>query len=608
MRSIDSYISAKLFLPLAMGILVIAFYTSSLDNPFMLDDHTAIVNNPDVIEPGGLTRLWLNDFWAGEKPGETAYRPFTTFTFHLNARLTGLSPIAFRLVNMMLLGLLGWLIAEWLVRYVTSRTIAWLAAFLFVAHPIHAEAINHIVGRADLLAMIGIVGFLLIHRLALDAALREETISSHNIFRACATISVFLMGLGLSMVAMYSKMTGVLLIPLAVLQGYIAHRVPRKPSQPPRPVARLWFVHTCTLGCVALPLAGYLTARQIVSEMFQSHWIGVQGAGIPDIAANPISTLSTAERFPAALSLVWFYTRQLVWPDTSYDHTPVHLPGMSDASAVLGLIVLVLLVLVLIRTVYRRHWLSLAAALALGQLALVSNLWIRLPQYTSNLMMMPLTLAALMWLAFAITGRKRKTTRVHAIAVIPCVLMLPLMMYTVLGINSRWFSTPRLMASDLSHHGGNPVSMYNYGSALLQAGVYDKAIYWLTEAIDQEPQSIKARHKLALAWLMGGNFNQASDLYKRILDLDPRNLRAHTQLAILAIEDKDLETAQEHIAAAKGVSLNDKGVMYIEAKLASLIGDTPRAIKLYEDFLNRYPDHVSAGYDHKKLLERINHP
>ena len=102
----------------AMLLFVAALYATALTNPFMIDDHFAIENHPDVIEPQGLWQLWHHDYWTGQTADKNLYRPITVLSFHLGARGTGPQPAAFRAVNVLLLAALATLAAIWMQRYV----------------------------------------------------------------------------------------------------------------------------------------------------------------------------------------------------------------------------------------------------------------------------------------------------------------------------------------------------------------------------------------------------------------------------------------------------------------------------------------------------------
>ncbi len=587
-----------------MGLLVVVFYVSSLDNSFILGDLDAIVNNRDVIDPGGWQRLWWSDFWSSYRDDEKAYRPITILSFWANAQLTGLSPIAFRLVNMALLGLLGWLIAAWLMCYVPYQTVAWLCAALFVAHPTNAEAVNHIVGRADLLAMVGIVGFLLSQRLMLKGAMaRRPDQTAHQ--RAQVHPMFFsAVGLLCAVVAMLSKDTGLLLIPMAVMQGYVAHGKPRKGPRPS--LGLLWRVHVVTTICLAIPLTWFIWGCRLVDGLAPKIGGTSVLSEMLDINANPLLGEGFIERLPSAFSLAWFYAWQLVKPVMTYSHTPNQLPTMANASAILGVFVVVALVAVLARTAYRRHWLCLAAVMALGQWVMVCHLWKPQSVYASNLMVMPFTLAAVMAVSGAMVRMTKGSMRKRTVTVIPAVAVILLMFWSVLYVNSRWFSTARLMATDLSLRPGNAVSMYNYGAALVRAGAYDSAVYWLDEAVDRRPQWVQARRLLALVWYTRGQFTEATHQYQRVVELNPDDLHAHLQLAMLALQDHNLDTAGKHLEIAKGLSPQNAKVVLAEARVAGAQRNWALAREKYEAVLSVNPAHEAARRERDELLDKLD--
>ena len=237
----------------------------------------------------------------------------------------------------------------------------------------------------------------------------------------------------------------------------------------------------------------------------------------------------------------------------------------------------------------------------MGQLVLVGNLWWICPVYASNLFTLPFTLAAGLWLAGFIDQRAGSSTRRRAIAVIPCALVLPVMGALVLNTNAGWFSAPRLMASDLDKHPRNAVSMYRYGSALIQAGRYQRATYWLNEALDQYPKSIAARQKVALASYLQGDFEMARQQYQMVLEIDPHHLPALLKLVDLAVNQKELDRAKQHLDTAKSIAPFDSEVMFYSAQMAQQRGDTQQALRQYEALLSKYPDHLSGQRDYKTL-------
>ena len=92
------------------------------------------------------------------------YRPITTASLLFNHALAGAAGGAFwyHLVNLLLHALNVWLVWKLAARLLSSRA-AWFAAALFAVHPIATEAVDNVVGRADLLAALAVLAGLLIY-------------------------------------------------------------------------------------------------------------------------------------------------------------------------------------------------------------------------------------------------------------------------------------------------------------------------------------------------------------------------------------------------------------------------------------------------------------
>jgi len=92
------------------------------------------------------------------------FRPFAAFLYHLEYGLSYGTPQLSHLVSILLHALATWLF-YWLALRVGARPgVAFAAAILFAAHPVHAEAVAYVSGRPDLLATVLSLGALLLAR------------------------------------------------------------------------------------------------------------------------------------------------------------------------------------------------------------------------------------------------------------------------------------------------------------------------------------------------------------------------------------------------------------------------------------------------------------
>lgn len=178
-------------------MLVVAIcYANSLSNEFILDDKAIVVANPAIRSIRPLQFLTA-PYWKQEQ-GAGIYRPLTVFSFSIDYALWQLWPAGFRLTNLLLHALNGFLVFL-LVRSMAVRPLAALAAMLiYAAHPVHTEAVAGIVGRSELLAALCFLsGWLFFRRgqTAIPAALFALSLLSKEnaiVFPAIIAIDMFL--------------------------------------------------------------------------------------------------------------------------------------------------------------------------------------------------------------------------------------------------------------------------------------------------------------------------------------------------------------------------------------------------------------------------------
>ena len=126
-----------LWLLLAVGC---ALYANSLSNPFVFDDHEAILNNESIrqIVPSDAETQGL----------PTDGRPLVRLSFAINYALSGYEVAPFRAVNLMLHIFCSWLCWAVLRRVLTDGK-ALVAAVIWLIHPLNSECINYISQRSE---------------------------------------------------------------------------------------------------------------------------------------------------------------------------------------------------------------------------------------------------------------------------------------------------------------------------------------------------------------------------------------------------------------------------------------------------------------------------
>ena len=137
-------------------LVVFVLYFVSIFGGFVQDDNKVIVGDPEMGTVRALASTWTRPYYWREVE-KSVYRPVTSFSFYLNSLITGKEAWGFRLGNVLIYVFMCWLVFEVMTK-ITDKKRAFWGALIFAVLPIHAEVVNNIVGRAEMLSL----GFLLL--------------------------------------------------------------------------------------------------------------------------------------------------------------------------------------------------------------------------------------------------------------------------------------------------------------------------------------------------------------------------------------------------------------------------------------------------------------
>ena len=164
------------YIPSFVCIMTLAFlvFVNGLNGGLVFDDAVAIGKNPDIRpEQTGWGSMWFNDYWGNpiNTPGVwtcKSYRPLTVLTFRMNYMIHNTSTLGYHLGNVLvhcIVTYLFYLIGQVIfVQYKQQKRqiISFVSAIVFAIHPIHTDAVDSIVGRAEVMyAMFFCLSFLL---------------------------------------------------------------------------------------------------------------------------------------------------------------------------------------------------------------------------------------------------------------------------------------------------------------------------------------------------------------------------------------------------------------------------------------------------------------
>lgn len=440
---------SQLATPWLPAIVAVLCYLNTLGGTFTYDDKAIVRDNPRIRQLSDARGIWLSDWWdtPGADRGEgrdRLYRPLTLLTFAIDYQLQtpgadgAPTPFVFHLSNT-LLHALATLLCWFFLRRVFDDSfhgagIATIGALVFAVHPVHCEAVANIVGRAEILATIFLLGGLVALGDAERCTLRRTALAA-TLFLA----------------ALLSKETAIC-YPAVALLWLWRHRVPRP--------ARWWLARAALL---LAPLLLYLPLRYIAldHQLLRAAPVGV--------LFNPVITAEGAARFWAPLSILGTYARLLLFPlDLSCDYGGgvLNIDGLT-LSAMIGVVTAAGLLFLAARGFDRNARGASRSAAAFSGMFIASYLLISNTvlligvAVAERLMYWPSAIAIALALillrpAFLILARRTSArTALRAAAGAAGIVVVAFATRSVLR-NAEWHDEARLYAADFAKHPESP--------------------------------------------------------------------------------------------------------------------------------------------------------
>ncbi len=268
---------------------ILLCYMNGIEGEFVFDDIPLLQNDPFYGE-GRMLDCWKRDFWSsGFSQG--LYRPFATFTYWLNMRLSGAWPPAFRIFNLLIHSLAVLMLYKLALRFRAGRAASLLAAAIFAVHPLHTEAVTPAFGRAELLCAFFVFAGLLLH--------------TYSYRSRAAALGVMLC----AVFGFWSKEHGIILIPLCIAYDcYAGFLAPHAVLL--RPLAWRYAFYCAAFAAAAWARIAYSGSFLPSLEHFDP------------MGDNPLALCSPGIRIVSALKLQGLALWKQLWPSVlSHDYS-----------------------------------------------------------------------------------------------------------------------------------------------------------------------------------------------------------------------------------------------------------------------------------------------
>lgn len=564
-------------------LLPVLVYANSLGNGFTFDDHAIVEDNPSLLTLD-VVHIFSVPYWPNREHAGL-YRPLTTLSLAFNYAVHGFDPFGYHAVNV-LLHVLNSVLVYFLTRHLLRVPLGALVALLFALHPIQTEAVNGIVGRAELLSAFWLLVTCLLY------------------VRSGVNTGRGLNGLyGLSLVAsffaMCSKENAACLVGLLVAYDWVWIHRARWPQGVPgflktglpryMPYVGLigifLFIRTQVVGAVFLPMP-------------------------PAEFDNPLPHLEGLSRWLTTLAATGTYLKLLVFPlwlmpDYSYGEIPIVTSAFDPWVWAVVLTIVVLGSVVGMMFSRQRFLAGVLGTFFFGlAFAPISNFIVTIGTILGErLLYLPMVGAAVF--AGSIASRLFRGEKRRVVTVGLVMLLVALGVRTILR-NEDWQNDVTLFSAAI-HDGNRSAKVYyNLGVGYRKQGADQKAL----EAFEQlahlkgdDPASWKY---LGIVYAEQKRYPEAAEAYAQAVALDSTQVDLWKSLGEMYAASEDWSGTEKAFEQVLAVHSDDVEVRFELAMACYHLGKIPCAIRQCEVLLSEYTfDHHKATLLLSDLYMRV---
>ena len=592
----------------ALGFLL---YANTLSHGYTQDDAIVITDNMFTTKgvPGIGGILKYDTFYGFFKEEGKAklvaggrYRPLTLVMFAIEYQLFGQNPFIGHLVNALLYGLTGfvlyWLLLQLFKRKdnsVEAHFIALAASLLFIAHPIHTEAVANIKGRDEIVAALGSLAAL------------------YFSFKAFWTQNnrLNIVAGGLFFLALLSKENAITFVAIAPLTYYFFTKATSKQiifQTLPFAVAAVLFI------AIRTSIIGFGNGEMPV-ELMNNPFLKWQG--------NHYVPFSAPERLATVLFTLGKYAQLLVFPHPlTHDYYPrqVGIMTFGDWRVLLSLALYVGITIYAILGFRKKDPISYGILFYLLTLSIVSNLVFPVgTNMAERLLFLP---SVGFCLAIAIGLQRiffsKKLTAFKQLYPAFGVLLLLSLLFSIKTItrNPAWESNFTLFTTDINTSPNSAKLRNAMGGELITQSVKEKneqrRLEMLKEAAGHLQEAINIHPTYKNAYLLLGNcynylqqYDQSVAYYQKALELDPNYKEASNNLAITYVQagrfygekQGNLLKALEYLQRAYQLQPNDYETVRLLGVAYGISGKVQEAIEYFTKGTQLQPNNAGAWYD-----------
>jgi len=564
---------------LAVVILAILPYLNTLRNGFALDDIDIVQQNQLIRDLGNVGRVFSTDYWGGavapgawHDPG--LYRPLTVTTFALDYSVWNGNPAGYHATNVAVHAGATFVVFRAASALVASPMAALAAAAVFAVHPIHTDAVDGIVGRAELLAT-------LFFMLALTVSIPRPDADGETALpgpsRAAAAAVLYLL-------ALFSKESAATFPVVLLLLDWLYRNdwfVDRA-----RAVRALAFRY----GFLAVAALVYLAARQNAVKAGANMWLGFVG-------------VTAQQRFLTAVRVASEYLGMFVFPRTLLaEYWKTDVPIAHSVLEPLVLLAFVVLLAIIVAVIWFRRERLLVFGFGFFAITLLpmSNLLFPIGVGKAERILYLPSVGLCFVVAWAVAKAVQAKAPRWLVPVIAAPVLLAFSARTVRR-NEDWRDQFTLAMATLRDSPGSPLMSDLAGLEFARRNDMNRALPLFLESARQAPDVGVYHVHLGAVYLQQGRLADAERELKRALQIQPNDPDAHNNLGAVYLDQQKYDAAIIELSAALRVNPwqvdahNNLGVAYMNR------GVIDSAAREFREALRLNPGHPNARQNLARL-------
>jgi protein O-mannosyl-transferase len=541
---IDFWLNSRLQ---ALIIFALSFvlYANTLTHQFCQDDAIVITDNKYTVEGfAGIPDILRYDTFYGffKEAGKAnlvaggRYRPFTLVQFAIEYQFFGKNPFVGHLFNVLWFGLTCVLLYFVLLKLLhfkhqkqpknssdyTIHFIAFAAAAIFAAHPIHTEAVANIKGRDEIMCLLGSLAAVWFSIKAFEKG---------GILNSILAAVLFFIGL----LSKENAITFVVIVPL-IYWFFMETNMATALKQ--------------TIPFIASAVLFIILRGAVIGNQFGGEQLELMNNPYLKLVDNQYVAFSFSEKFGTIIYTLGDYIRLLIFPHPlTHDYYPRHVSIMSfgDWQVMLSLLVYVGLGALILRGLLKKEIWAFGLAFYLITLSIVSNLVFPVgTNMAERFLFMPsvgfcLVVAIVLSKIFIVKNNDNLLI-IKPLSMVLIAMITPLGLKTILR-NPAWKDNYTIFTTDIevsknsaklqTSVGGETIDTFrNEKNLELRSSKMKEAIEHLKRAIEIHPTYKSPYLLMGNAYLYLEDSENAIKYYEAALKLDSTFKDARANLAI----------------------------------------------------------------------------